>query len=72
MEILDNNSHIRCELGVCKNRADHAVKFEHAGIRSRLYMCDKCMRELYAAIGATVVPKSLETAKRKRSRTEEK
>lgn len=66
MEIIDNGNNVRCELGVCKNRATHAVKFERAGIRSRLYMCDKCMRELYGEIGKLVVPKSLETAKKRK------
>ncbi len=66
MEIIDTTTNVRCELGVCRNRAEHAVKFDRAGVRSRVFMCDKCMRELYKAIGAVVVPKSVETAKRKK------
>ncbi|MCH5161700.1 MAG: hypothetical protein J1G04_06690 [Clostridiales bacterium] len=66
MEIIDTKTNVKCELGVCKNRAEHAVHFERTGIRGRIYMCDKCMRELYGAIGAVVVPKSVETAKRKK------
>ncbi len=71
MEIIANNNRIRCELGGCKNHADHAVKFDRAGIRSRIYVCDKCLHELYSAIGAVIVPKSVETAKRKRKKEEQ-
>ncbi len=71
MEIIESNNHLRCELGACKNKAAHAVKFDRVGIRSRMYVCDKCMRELYDAIGAVIVPKSVETAKAKRSRMKE-
>ncbi|MCH5162485.1 MAG: hypothetical protein J1G38_03230 [Clostridiales bacterium] len=63
MEITQNTTRVRCELGACRNRAEHAVRFDRVGIRSRLYVCDKCLHELYDAIGATVVPKSIETAK---------
>ncbi len=66
MEVIDINNNIRCELGACRERATHAVKFDRVGIRSRLCVCDKCMRELYAAIGAAIVPKSLETAKKRK------
>lgn len=68
MEVVENGNRIRCELGACKNRATHAVKFDRVGIRSRLYVCDKCMSELYDAIGAAIVPRSVETAKAKRER----
>ncbi|MCX4312635.1 MAG: hypothetical protein OSJ83_02075 [Clostridia bacterium] len=65
MEVIECKNSIRCELGACRNRATHTVKFDHVGLRGRLHACDKCLGELYAAIGKTVVPKSIETAKRK-------
>lgn len=65
MEITECKNHVKCELGACKNRATRAVVFDRVGIRGRLYACDKCLNELYVAIGQTVVPKSVETAKRK-------
>lgn len=64
MEVTECKSHVRCELGACKNRATRAIKFDRVGIRSRIYACDKCLNELYDAIGQTVVPKSVETAKK--------
>ena len=65
MEILDCNKNIRCELGVCKNRATREIKFDRGGIRGRIHLCEKCLGELYSAIGEIIVPKSVETAKKK-------
>ena len=64
MEVIEVNTHMRCELGACKNRATKAVKFDRVGIKSRIYACEKCLNELHDAIGATIVPKSIETAKK--------
>ena len=64
MEVIENSTHLRCELGACKNRATKAIKFDRVGIKSRIYACDKCLNELHAAIGAVIVPKSVETAKK--------
>ncbi len=65
MEIIECKNNVKCEMGACKNRATHAVKPDRVGIRGRIYLCDKCMAELYAAIGAAIVPKSVETAKKR-------
>lgn len=65
MEIIQTNNNVRCELGACRNRASRAIKFDRVGIRSRIHVCDKCLGELYAAIGKAVVPRSVETGKRK-------
>ncbi len=72
MEIDDNTTRVRCELGACKNRAEHAIRFDRVGIRSRLYVCDKCLRELYEAIACKIVPKSIETAKKRGAKKERK
>lgn len=65
MEVIECKHNVRCELGACKNRATRAIKFDRVGIRSRIFACDKCLGELYSAIGETIVPKSVETARRK-------
>ncbi len=67
MEIIECKHNIRCELGICKNRAAHTVKLDRTGPKSRINICDKCLNELYSAIGAVIVPKSIETGKRKRA-----
>lgn len=68
MEITECKNNVKCELGACKNRAARTVKFDRVGIRSRIHVCDKCLNELYSAIGSTLVPKSLETARKKRAK----
>lgn len=71
MEVIDCKKNIKCELGACKNRATREIKFDRVGIRGRIHLCEKCLGELYAAIGEAVIPKSVETAK-KRVRKSEK
>lgn len=68
MEVIECKNRIRCELGACSNLATHTVKFDRVGIRSRLHACDECLKELYSAIGATIIPKSVETAKKGKKR----
>lgn len=65
MQIEECKHNVKCELGACRNKATRAVKFDRVGPRGRLFACDKCLNELYAVIGSTIVPKSVETAKRK-------
>ncbi len=67
MEIIETHNNVRCELGACRNRATKSIKFDRVGIRSRIHVCDKCLAELYAAIGKAIVPRSVETGKRKSS-----
>ena len=65
MELIENKCKIGCEMGACKNRATKTIKFSRVGIKSRLHVCDDCLKELYSLIGARYVPKSIETANRK-------
>lgn len=68
MELIDAKYKIRCEMGACKNMASKTVKLNRVGIKSSLHICDDCLRELYARIGETLVPKSIETAVAKREK----
>ncbi|MCI8613265.1 MAG: hypothetical protein HFE48_06180 [Clostridia bacterium] len=65
MELIDTKYKIKCEMGACNNRATKTIKFNRVGIGSRLHVCEKCLNDLYALIGGSVVPKSVETAKKK-------
>ncbi len=65
MELIENKCKIGCEMGACKNRATKTIKFNRVGIKSRLHVCDSCLKELYSLIGAQCVPKSIETANKK-------
>ena len=72
MEVTECKHNVKCELGACKNRATRSIKFDRVGIRSRIFACDKCLNELYTAIGETVVPKSVETARKRPRKDSEK
>ncbi|MCH5158931.1 MAG: hypothetical protein J1F33_07035 [Clostridiales bacterium] len=65
MKVIDCSKNIKCELGACKNRSTREIVFDRVGIRGRIHLCDKCLNELYSAIGEAVVPKSVETAKKR-------
>lgn len=61
MELTTEIDKRKCDMGACKRPAKYAVRLNRSGIRSTLFMCDKCMLELYTLLGRAVVPKSYET-----------
>lgn len=65
MQLTTVKHKIKCEMGACKNNAVYSIKMDRVGIRSQIHICDKCLSELYDIIGDAVIPKSIETAKRK-------
>ena len=68
MQLTEIKHNIKCEMGACKNNAKFSIKMDRVGVRSRIHVCEKCLGELYALIGQNVIPKSVETAKRKEAR----
>ena len=65
MQLIKAKHKIRCEMGVCRNNAAYSIKMDRVGIRSQIHVCDHCLNELYKVIGESVVPRSVETAKKK-------
>ncbi len=65
MQLIKTKHKIRCEMGVCKNNAAYSIKMDRVGIRSQIHICESCLREMYKIIGESVIPKSVETAKKK-------
>lgn len=65
MQLIKTNHKIKCEMGVCKNNAAYSIKMDRVGIRSQIHICEGCLNELYKTIGETIIPKSVETAKKK-------
>ena len=55
----------RCEMGQCKQRAAFCIKFDRVGIRSKIDLCGNCIGVLHKILSEVVVPKSIETVKRK-------
>lgn len=70
MELIDVKNKIRCEMGACKNMATKTVKMNRVGVKSRIHVCDECLKELYGLIGSNLIPKSIETAAKKGNRSE--
>ncbi len=66
MKLEKNERKIRCEMGACKSLADYRIRLNRMGLRSCVYMCSDCLKELYSLVGAMLIPKSVETAKEKR------
>ncbi|HEY8443794.1 MAG TPA: hypothetical protein VIL24_03240 [Clostridia bacterium] len=46
MEIVNLKLKSRCEIGVCKNFADFAVRAKRLGIRNEIHICKDCLTEL--------------------------
>lgn len=65
MEIIDCKHNVKCDFGACRSRATHEIKPDRVGLRGCIHVCDKCLAELHSAIGAVIVPRSVETAKKK-------
>lgn len=68
MTLQKQKSRVRCDMGLCKNRADYVIKLNRMGIKSTINVCSDCLNELYSLIGGEIVPKSIETASRVRER----
>ncbi len=65
MELIKLGIKARCDLGLCKNLASYSISpsFAKAHLPWRreaggVYICSKCLGELYEAIGREIVPKS--------------
>ena len=65
MELIEAKYRIRCEMGACKNFACFTVKMSRVGLRSQIHICGGCIKELYSLIGEKMIPKSIETAKKR-------
>jgi len=65
MELVKLNVRARCDMGLCKNIAEYSIS--SGSVKAHLpwrreasgtYICSDCLKELYAAIGKVLVPKS--------------
>ncbi|MBR6773391.1 MAG: hypothetical protein IKM16_01865, partial [Clostridia bacterium] len=54
MKLLKSEEKRKCEMGNCKNKASYVIKLERMGIKSVLFVCEHCLRDLYKLIGEDV------------------
>ena len=66
MELIKTPYKIKCEMGVCKNKADYSIHLSRCGIKSRIHICKDCAKELNGLLS-----KELKSKKRKKSGGEE-
>lgn len=46
MEIVKIKYVSRCEMGVCPNKANYAIRAKRLGIRNEIHICLDCLKEL--------------------------
>ncbi|HEY8423820.1 MAG TPA: hypothetical protein VIL23_03565 [Clostridia bacterium] len=46
MEIVNLKLKSHCEIGVCKNLAEYAVRAKKLGVRNEIHICKECLAEL--------------------------
>lgn len=69
MKLLKSEEKRKCEMGNCKNKASYVIRLERMGIKSVLFVCEHCLRDLYKLIGEEIVPKSIETLRLRGAQT---
>lgn len=57
----------KCEMGGCRKKAEYSIRMDRIGIKSRIYICKDCVGTLYRILGEEIVPKSIETVRKKES-----
>lgn len=58
MELKQLNAPIRCDMPMCKQKADYGIN-AHGGLRCRqINICKDCMTKLFELIGGVIIPKS--------------
>ena len=68
MKLIQTRHKIRCELGVCKRYAEYTIAMERVGVGSRIHICKECLEQIYKLAGEIFVPKSIETAIKRKSK----
>ncbi|MCL2555667.1 MAG: hypothetical protein FWE03_01430 [Firmicutes bacterium] len=56
----------RCEMGQCGKRVSNIIRMDRAGVKSRIYICDECIKKLYKVLSEYLIPKSIETIKKEK------
>ena len=67
MKVIKITNKIRCELGVCNNLATYALTMSRTGIRSRIYLCEDCLKRIYVEAKAILEEKTAATEPEKKA-----
>ena len=58
MTLEEVNYAIKCIIPGCENGAKFLVKNDNIQVPSKICLCEKCGKEIYALLGKKLVPKS--------------
>lgn len=58
MKIIVQTNKIKCDMGICKNKADYSVVPDGAEQNQYINICSDCMQKLHSACAKILVPKS--------------
>ncbi|MGI6701019.1 MAG: hypothetical protein ACOX3U_00905 [Christensenellales bacterium] len=67
MEISKINLIVRCDMGLCGNKAVYSINRRNKILRRNINLCADCARKLYAELGKLFTPKSPENIIKKRT-----
>ncbi len=58
MEIKKLNSDVKCDMGMCRNKATYSIGNSLSLLKHRINLCEDCTKELYEQFSRLFVPKS--------------
>lgn len=58
MKLTNLKVNVRCDFGLCKNQAKYEIYEDGVLARRKIYLCEKCAKELFELLSKEFVPKS--------------
>lgn len=61
---------VKCDASGCNNKSDFKIVNKRFIFDGNVYLCDKCMNELYGEIGKYMIPKNVKPIYKKGGKDE--
>jgi hypothetical protein len=55
MTLQKNIYSINCELGACKAKAEHSIKFQNLGFEHNLHICTQCLIGIHDLVSKNIL-----------------
>lgn len=65
MELNKTSNQIACEIMCCKNIAKYVLKTDKSMFNNKMFICEKCLNEMYELFSKHIVPKSIKNIYKK-------
>lgn len=59
MEVIKAKTKVKCDGSGCENKCDYTIINRRFVFDGNVYLCEKCMNELYGEIGKYMIPKNV-------------